>query len=73
MYITMPTVNQIIMGVNKDCLAHEIKHAADNTFVFTASLESVQEEFRQKFASSKKTTTPGKSQLVLLLTTLSPK
>jgi hypothetical protein len=50
---------KIILGFNKDRLAHEIKrHAADNTFVFTVTLESVQEELRQKFASSKKTSTP---------------
>jgi hypothetical protein len=70
MYNTKPFMYQIILGINKDRLAHEIKrHDADNTFQFTATLESVQEEFRQKFASSKKTSTPSKSQPVLLLTT----
>jgi hypothetical protein len=58
------------LGINKDRLAHEIKrHDADNTFQFTLTLESVQEEFIQKFASSKKTSTLGKSQPVILLTT----
>jgi uncharacterized Zn-finger protein len=70
MYNTKPFMYQIILGINKDRLAHEIKrHAADNTFVFTVTLDSIQEEFRQKKSSSKKTSTPGKSQPVLLLTT----
>jgi hypothetical protein len=35
-------------GINKDHLAHEIKHHADdNTFVFTVTLDSVQEVIRQ--------------------------
>jgi hypothetical protein len=65
MYNTNPFMYQIIFGINKDRLAHEIiRHYADNTFQFTVTLELVQEEFRQKFASSKKTSTPGKSQPV---------
>jgi hypothetical protein len=56
-------MHQIVLGVNKDCLAHETKrHGRDSTFVFTVTLETVQEEFRQKFAASKKTSA------VLLLT-----
>jgi hypothetical protein len=63
-YNTKPFMYQIILGNNKDRLSHEInRHAADNTFVFTVTLESVQEEFRQKFASSKKTSTQGKVNL----------
>jgi Zn ribbon nucleic-acid-binding protein len=70
MYNTKPCMYQIILGTNKDREAHEIKrHDADNTFEFNVTLESVQDEFRQKFASSKKTSTPGKSQPVLLFTT----
>jgi hypothetical protein len=68
-YNTKPFMYQIILGSNKE-VAHEIKrHDADNTFEFTVTLESAQEEFRQKFASSKKTSTPGKGPPVLLLTT----
>jgi hypothetical protein len=72
-YNTKTFMYQIILGINKARLAHEIKrHAAENTFVFTVTLDSVQEEFRQKFASSNKTSTRGKSQPVLLLATPSP-
>jgi hypothetical protein len=54
MYNTKPFMYQIILGINKDRFAPEIKrHAADNSFQFTVTLESVQEEFRHKFASSK--------------------
>jgi hypothetical protein len=53
MYNTKPFMYQIILWINKDRIAHEIKrHAADNTFVFTVTLESVQKEFRHKFATS---------------------
>jgi hypothetical protein len=70
MYNTMPFMYQIILGITKDILAHEVKrHDADNTFEFTVTLESVLKEFRQKFASSKKTSNPGKSKHVLLLPT----
>jgi hypothetical protein len=73
-YNTKPFMYQIILEIYKDRLAHEIKrHAADNSFVFTVTLDSVQEEFSQKFSSSKKASTPGKSQPVLLLFTPSPK
>jgi uncharacterized protein YciW len=66
MYNTKPFMYQIILGINKDRLAHEIKrHDADNTFQFTVTLETVQEEFRQKFASSKKTSTPGATSELL--------
>jgi hypothetical protein len=62
MYNTKPFKYQIILGINKDRLGYEIKrHEADNSFEFTVTLESVQEEFRQKFSSTKKTSTPGKS------------
>jgi hypothetical protein len=74
MYNTKPFMYQIILGINKNCLPHETKrHAADSAFVFTVTLETVQEAFRQKFAASKKKYTPGKSQPVGLLTTPSPK
>jgi hypothetical protein len=70
MYTTKPFIYQIILKMNKDRLANEIKrHAPYNTFVFTVTLESVQEKFSQKFAPSKKKSTPGKIQPVLLLTT----
>jgi hypothetical protein len=60
MYNTKPSMYQILLGISIDCPAHEIEHhASDNTFVFTVTLESVQEKFRQKFALSKKTSTPG--------------
>jgi hypothetical protein len=40
MYNTKPFMYQIILGINKDRLAHEIKcHDADNTFAFTMTLE----------------------------------
>jgi hypothetical protein len=40
MYNTKPFMYQIILGINKDSLAHEVKrHAADNTFQFTVTLE----------------------------------
>jgi hypothetical protein len=74
MYNTKRAMYQIILGINKDFMSHETKHhAADHTYVFTVNLESVQEAIIQKFATTKKTTTPGKSQPVLLLTTPSPK
>jgi hypothetical protein len=62
------------LGINKARLAQEtIQHAADNAYVFTVTLETVQEEFRQNYATYMHTPTPGKSQPVLLLTTPSPK
>jgi hypothetical protein len=71
MYNTKPFIYQNILGINKNRLAHEIKrHDSDSTFVFTVTLASIQEEVRQKIGFSKKTSTPGKSQPVLLLTTL---
>jgi hypothetical protein len=70
MYNTKLFMYLIILGINRDRQAHEIKgHASDRTFVFSVTLLSGQEEFRQKFAFSNKTSTPGKSQPVLLLTT----
>jgi hypothetical protein len=55
MYNTKPLMYQNILGIYKDGLADEIKrHDADNTFEFTVTLESVQEEFRQKFAYPRK-------------------
>jgi hypothetical protein len=67
MFNTKPFIYQII---NKDRLAHEIKrHTADPTFVITVTLDFFQEEFSQKIALSKKTSTPGENPPVLLLAT----
>jgi hypothetical protein len=64
MYDTKLSMYKIILCISKDCLAHEMEQdAADNTFVFTVTLESVQEKLREKFAASKKTSTAGKSNL----------
>jgi hypothetical protein len=58
MYSTKPAMYQLISGINNDCLAHEtIQHATNNTYDFTVTLDSVQEEFIKKFATSKKTYT----------------
>jgi hypothetical protein len=55
MYNTKPFMYQIILGINKDRLAHKIKrHDADIAFQFTVTLESVQEEFRQKMHPPRK-------------------
>jgi hypothetical protein len=74
MYNAMPAMHQIILGINNDRLAHKTRqHAADNTFTWTVTLEKVQKDFRQKYAATKKTTTPGKTQPMLLFTTPSTK
>jgi hypothetical protein len=70
MFNTKPFIYQIILGIIKDRLAREIKrHTADPTFVITVTLDFFQEEFRQKNALSKKTSTPGENPPVLLLAT----
>jgi hypothetical protein len=64
---------QFIFGIFKAHLAHEtFQQTADNTYIFTFTFETVQEEFRQKYATSKKILTPGKTQTVILVTTPSP-
>jgi hypothetical protein len=65
---------QIIIGRNKGSLAYQtIQKVADPYFQISVFLESVREEFRQKYATSKKNLSYGKAQQVHLLNTPSPK
>jgi hypothetical protein len=65
-YNTKAAMYQITLCVKKACLAHKtIHHAADNPYIFTVTLETVQDEFIQNYDATKKTSTPGKTQPVL--------
>jgi phosphoribosyl-dephospho-CoA transferase len=55
-------------------IKHEtIQHAAYNNYIFTITLETDQEDFKQRYVTSKRTRTPGKTHPVLFLTTAAPK